>query len=51
MYSVAVAWVHQRRGVGRELVKAAVKSLKTPGRIKVNLQMRSSNHEVKEFYE
>lgn len=51
LYSVAVSRDHRRRGVGKNLMEEAMESLRKMGCIKVNLQIRSSNHEVKAFYE
>lgn len=51
LYSIAVASAQRRRGIGRSLIEEAMKSLKELGCIKVNLQIRASNHEVKAFYE
>ena len=51
LYAVAVSSDQRRRGIGKRLVERAMNSLKELGCIKVNLQIRSSNHEVKAFYE
>ena len=51
LYSVAVDPQHRRNGIGRELVETAVQALKGIGCIKVNLQIRSTNSQVVEFYE
>jgi len=51
LYSVAVASDQRRRGIGRKMIEKAMNSLKELGCIKVNLQIRASNHEVKAFYE
>jgi ribosomal protein S18 acetylase RimI-like enzyme len=51
LYSVAVNPDQRRRGIGQELIRFAVKALKEIGCIKVNLQIRASNHEVRAFYE
>jgi ribosomal protein S18 acetylase RimI-like enzyme len=51
LYSVAVNPDQRRRGIGQELIRFAVKALKEIGCIKVNLQIRVSNHEVRAFYE
>ena len=51
LYTVAVSPGHRRRGVGTALVRHAVAALRTAGCIKVNLQVRSSNLAVREFYE
>ena len=51
LYSVAVDPQHRRKGIGRELVETAVQELKCIGCIKVNLQVRSTNSQVVEFYE
>ena len=51
LYAVAVRPDQRRRGVGQRLVRAAMGALKDTGCIKVNLQIRASNHEVRAFYE
>jgi len=51
LYSVAVSAEQRRRGIGQELVAAALEALRELGCIKVNLQIRASNHEVRAFYE
>ena len=51
LYAVAVAKDQRRRGVGQNLIEGAMDSLKGLGCIKVNLQIRVSNHEVRAFYE
>lgn len=51
LYSVAVASNQRRRGIGKKLIEEAMQSLKELGCIKVNLQIRSSNYEVRAFYE
>ena len=51
LYSVAVDPQHRRKGIGRELVETVVQELKCIGCIKVNLQVRSTNSQVVEFYE
>ena len=51
LYSVAVDPQHRRNGIGREPVETAVQALKSIGCIKVNLQVRSTNSQVVEFYE
>jgi ribosomal protein S18 acetylase RimI-like enzyme len=47
---VAVLPEHQRHGYGRRLVEKAVGELKKLGCLKVNLQVRTSNVSVIEFY-
>ena len=51
LYSVAVDPQHRRNGIGRELVKLAIRTLKSVGCVKVNLQVRATNSQVVEFYE
>ena len=51
LYSVAVATDQRRRGIGKSLIEKTMESLKDIGCIKVNLQIRASNHEVRAFYE
>ncbi len=50
LYAVAVVDVYRRSGTGEALVKHAMQSLKELGCVKVNLQIRSTNTEVAEFY-
>ena len=50
LYAVAVDKEFQRRGVGKELAKYAIASLKKIGCGKVNLQIRAGNSEVEHFY-
>jgi ribosomal protein S18 acetylase RimI-like enzyme len=50
LYAVAVLKEYRRAGLGAELVKHALQSLKKIGCIKVNLQIRSTNKEVEAFY-
>jgi ribosomal protein S18 acetylase RimI-like enzyme len=47
---LAVSPEHQRQGIGRSMVEAAVLELKEMGCPKVNLQIRRSNTQVVEFY-
>ncbi|GAB5452913.1 MAG: GNAT family acetyltransferase [Halioglobus sp.] len=51
LYAVAVSPAQRRRGIGKKLILGAIASLKQRGCIKINLQIRSSNHEVRAFYE
>ena len=51
LYSVAVAPEHRRRGIGRQIVHAAVERLWAMGCRKVNLQVRTTNTQVLDFYE
>lgn len=51
LYAVAVSANYRREGIGKSLVRLAVNSLKELGCIKVNLQIRSSNQQVRAFYE
>lgn len=50
LYSVAVAEDHRRQGVGEALVGYAEAALAELGCIKVNLQIRSTNTQVIDFY-
>lgn len=50
LYAVAVRKSKRRGGAGAALVSHAVQSLKDIGCVKVNLQIRSTNTEVAEFY-
>src|SRR5262245_15741770 len=47
---LAVAPEHQRRGYGRAIVEEAEKLLRAAGAPKINLQVRTANHKVIEFY-
>lgn len=51
LYSVAVAPAHRHEGVGTMLVNTALDALTQRGCIKVNLQVRSTNKAVVQFYE
>lgn len=48
---LAVAPRHQRQGFGRQMVEAATAKLKQMHCPKINLQIRSSNPDVIEFYQ
>ncbi|MFW2514571.1 GNAT family N-acetyltransferase [Demequina sp. SO4-13] len=48
---LAVSSAHRRRGVASGLVEHAVDVLRDLGCIKVNLQVRETNREVRAFYE
>jgi ribosomal protein S18 acetylase RimI-like enzyme len=48
---LAVAPQHQRQGMGRRMVEAATDALEAMGCPKVNLQIRTSNRDVIEFYQ
>lgn len=50
LYTVAVDPAHQRTGCGRMLVEHALEELRRRGCGKVNLQIRSGNEQVAEFY-
>ena len=50
LYAVAVLRSHQKRGLGRALVKEAEERLRAIGCKKINLQVRASNTTVIEFY-
>ncbi|HVY39963.1 MAG TPA: GNAT family acetyltransferase [Polyangia bacterium] len=50
IYHLAVAPDARRRGVGRQLIRAAEARLRDLGCPKVNLQVRASNRGVVEFY-
>jgi ribosomal protein S18 acetylase RimI-like enzyme len=51
LYAVGVKPEHRRGSIGRQLVNAALLSLKSLGCKKVNLQIRASNTEVAAFYQ
>lgn len=51
VYAVAVRPQHQRRGIGRSLLRSAEEALTQLGCMKVNLQVRSSNAAVIAFYQ
>ena len=50
VYYLAVAPKHQRKSLGRELMQEIERLLKDRGCPKINLQIRSSNQKVVEFY-
>lgn len=50
LYAVAVLNEYRRKGIGKKLVQTTMASLKDIGCIKVNLQIRSTNVEVANFY-
>jgi len=50
LYAVAVSPDQRRKGTGKALVLFAIRVLKERSCIKVNLQIRSTNTEVAEFY-
>lgn len=51
LYKVAVSPQHQGRGLATALVRHAIRTLRSAGCTKVNLQIRATNLEVREFYE
>jgi ribosomal protein S18 acetylase RimI-like enzyme len=50
LYHLAVAPTQRRAGIGTQLVRTAEARLRALGRVKVNLQIRSSNSSVAAFY-
>ena len=50
LYSVAVTENRRRKGIGTSLVEHAVNILRKMGCIKVNVQIRSTNKSVIDFY-
>jgi ribosomal protein S18 acetylase RimI-like enzyme len=50
LYYLAVLPEYQKRGYGRQLVENAVNELRKLGCLKVNLQVRTSNTSVVDFY-
>ena len=50
VYYVAVSPSHRCRGVGRALMQTVENGLAECGCPKLNLQIRSSNHDVRAFY-
>ncbi len=50
LYAVAVDPAHRRTGAGAKLVKSSLQALRELGCIKVNLQIRSTNTAVADFY-
>jgi ribosomal protein S18 acetylase RimI-like enzyme len=50
LYALAVLNSHQRQGIGAALVREAENRLQSLGCRKINLQVRSSNAAVVEFY-
>lgn len=51
LYAVAVRRSHRRRGIGARLVRAAEDRLRALGCRRINLQVRSSDRPVVNFYE
>lgn len=51
LYHLAVAPSHRRQGLATALVERAVEELQALGCIKINLQVRDTNREVRAFYE
>ncbi|MEP0392886.1 MAG: GNAT family acetyltransferase [Erythrobacter sp.] len=51
LYSVAVTPASRHNGTGTALVNTALDALKKHGCVKVNLQIRSNNSAVVQFYE
>jgi len=51
LYALAVRPKSRRTGLGARLVGHALEALRGLGCVKLNLQIRSSNHEVQNFYE
>lgn len=50
VYHVATSPTMRRQGIGRAMMQEAERRLRALGCPKLNLQVRSSNHEVIEFY-
>ena len=50
LYAVAVSEDRRRDGIGTSLVKHTVNSLKERGCIKVNIQIRTTNTTIVDFY-
>jgi len=50
LYYLGVAPRHQHKGFGRAIVAEAERLLRLEGCPKINLQVRTSNHRVIEFY-
>lgn len=51
LHKVAVLPEYRRRGLATDLVHHAIRSLRSAGCTKVNLQIRATNAEVRAFYE
>lgn len=51
LHKVAVSPQHQGRGLATALVRHAIRILRSAGCIKINLQIRATNLEVREFYQ
>ena len=51
LYAVAVMPQHRRKSIGSALVKETIAALDSLGCIKVNLQIRSQNRQVADFYQ
>ncbi len=50
LYAVAVSQSHRRKGTGTKLIQMAIQNFKSIGCTKVNLQIRTTNTVVAEFY-
>lgn len=51
LHKVAVLPEYRRRGLATDLVRHAIRSLRSAGCTKVNLQIRATNADVRAFYE
>ena len=51
LYAVAILPEKRRNGIGAALVKETIAALNSLGCIKVNLQIRSHNRQVADFYQ
>ena len=51
IYSLAVETAHGRRGIGRELLRAAERYARAHGRTRLRLEARYDNHTAIAFYE
>lgn len=51
LYAVAVSSSHRRLGIGKQLITHTIQALKDLGCIKLNLQIRADNTQVKHFYQ
>ena len=51
LHKVAVSPQYRGRGLATALVRHAIRALRSAGCTKVNLQIRTTNLEVREFYE
>ena len=51
IYSLAISPEHQRRGIGRELIKASIERVQDKGIMKISLELRKDNSTAFHLYE